>query len=508
MRSTKRIGWLLVLGMGLLWVTVAAAETPAPNNTEVRKVLQGRVDTDFSDGLFKVRRVSQTATHTHAEAGDDREWILVGYRAELRFQTARRLSSWDALNVGSLIQLLGATPRGVRGISALGNERGDVLQVEGTLAFVWDGVGWLPMISDVRIEPKSETPEPADEVPFRDQLHQRLAELGDAFDAAEYDEREIQLATDLEQLVADVECRLADQGGQIRLATGSVSTEYNALGLGLAEEMNDEESQLFVRQTTGSVANIELLHDGMVDAAFVQNDIAHLAYNGLSLFQGKLPMTGMRALCALFPEVVHVVTLERSGIDSIEDLRGAAVDVGPDDSGTRFNAAQVLAVAGLTIADLDRVQGKAPSEALDDLVMGRIQAAILTGAYPYPEIATRVYGLPLRMLSLTGEQVAEVVKEAPFLLPMTVPANTYANQPDPIQTIGVSALLVVGEDLPDESVEALLSTLMDRGGALSQHTVQAYYISTDTAERGLSIPLHPAAYRFLEARRAPTAPLP
>jgi len=504
--SRKSCLWSSALCAALLWITAAAAETP--NNTEVRKVLQERLDTGFSDRLFKVRKVSRTASQAHAEQGDDREWLLVGYSAGLRFLADHNLSSWDDLNVGSLIQLLGSRPRDVRGINALGNLRGDVLQVEGTLAFVRDGEAWLPVVSDARIEPDAATSAQAEPTSFRDQLRQRLAELGEAFEAAEYDEREAQLAVDLEQLVADVECRMADRAGQVRLATGAATTEYHALGLGLAERVNREEDTLFVRQTPGSVANIELLHDGLVDAAFVQNDIAHLAYSGLGPFQGKLPMTGMRALCALFPEVVHVVTLERSGIDSLDDLRGATVDVGPDDSGSRFNAAQVLAVAGLTIQDLERVQGKAPGEALDDLVMGRVQAAIMTGAYPYPEIATRVYGLPLKVLSLGEEQVAEVVGDAPFLLPMTVPANTYVNQPEPIRTIGVSALLVAREDLPDDSVEALLATLMDRDGALSQHTVQAYYISTDTAERGLSIPLHPAAYRFLETRRAATPELP
>jgi len=498
--------WLLVLVTGLLWVGTVPAQATAPNDSELRKALQQRLDTDFAERLFKVRKVSQHAVQSHEVDGDDRAWLLVGYRAELRFGTDRHLSSWDSLNVGSLVQLLGATPKGVRGVSALGNERGDVLQVEGTLAFVDEDGRWEPAVSDARITPDAPSPGAGDTVPFQDLLKQRLAELGAAFDAAEYDGREAHLATDLEALVADVECRLADRSGQIRLATGAPTTEYHALGIGLAEQMNAETELLFARQTTGSVANIELLHDGLVDAAFVQNDIAHLAYNGLGPFQGKLPMTRMRALCALFPEVVHVVTLERSGVESIDDLRGVAVDVGPDDSGSRFNAAQVLAVAGLTIQDLDRVQGKAPGEALDDLVMGRVQAAIMTGAYPYPEIATRVYGLPLRILSLSEEQVAEVVKEAPFLLPMTVPANTYANQPEPIRTIGVSALLVASEDLGDEAAETLLATLMDGGDRLSQHTVQAYYISTDTAERGLSIPLHPAAYRFLESRRAPAAP--
>ena len=493
MRFTTSCLLLVSLLCGGTW---ASAGEPGAN--DVRQALQERLDDSFEDRLFRVKRTASLETKHHRE-GDDREWRLVRYRAELRFLRAQRLAGWETLNVGTLVQLLGSTPRGVRGINALGNERGDVLTVEGTLAFALEDRRWLPMASEARITDPE--PPPADDLPFDEQLQQRLAEIGLAFDEAEGHGRDALLGADLDQLVADVECRLADQEGLIRLATAAATTEYHALGLGLADQLNESTEQLHLRSTTGSVANVELLHDDVVDAAFAQNDIVHLAYNGLSLFQGKLPMTELRALCALFPEVVHVVTLERGGIESLADLRGAAVDIGPDDSGSRFNAAQVLAVAGLTLADLEQVQGKPPAEALDDLIAGRIHALIMTGVYPYAEIASHVYSVPLKLVSMSPEQVEEVSREAPFLMPMTIPANTYIHQPNPVRTIGVSALLVARDDMPDEMVETLLGALMTRGDALSQHSVQAYYISADTADRGLSVPLHPAAYRYIMGLR-------
>jgi TRAP transporter TAXI family solute receptor len=493
-------GWMMtgMMALALLASTATAAEEPGP--AEVRDAVQLRLDQTFGEGVFKARRTQSLEAQPHGSPGDEHAWLLVRYTTELKLLQDYRLSSWDTLNIGTLVQLLGSNPRGVRGVAAVGNHRGDVLQIEGTMAFVQEADQWLPSLSSARIESAAQTAVPPS--PIRDELEQRIAEIGASLEDDDPDVGGLDLGADLEQIVADVECRLADRRGMVRLATAAATTEYFALGTGLAEVLGAD--RLHVRQTTGSVDNVLLLHDGLVDAALIQNDIAHLAYAGLGPFQGKLPMTELRALAALFPEQVHVVTVRGSGIENLADLRGAAVDIGPDDSGSRFNAAQVLAAAGLTLGDLGRVQGSAPGDALDDLVAGRLQAAIMTGAPPYPEVSSHAIAAPLQLLSLTDEQVAELTRDAPYLLPMTIPARTYPGQEEPVKTLGVSALLVAREELADEIAVELVETLMADDTPLAQHTVQAWYISPWTAERGLPLPLHPAAAQAIERLRAGT----
>ncbi len=489
---------LLVVSLSGPGVCHAAGEPDAPR---IRAVLQERLDAMFEDRLFRVRGTERLATRSHREPADDREWLLVRYRAELRFQRDHRLASWDSLNVGALVPLLGSSARHVRGVNALGNERGDVLAVEGTLSFVLADGAWTPAYSAARIQPETVGAAAVGEQPLNLRLRAQLEHISEALEEGEADEGGLALEGDLEQLVADVECRMADGEGLLRLGTAAPTTEYMALGRGLAEVMNADDERLYVRGTTGSVDNIELLHAGMIDAAFVQDDVAYLAHRGQGMFQGKLPMQDLRAVCALFPEVVHVVTLQGAGIVTVADLAGATVDVGPDDSGTRVNANQVLTLSGLSYADLGGVQGSPPGQALDDLVEGRIQAAIMTGALPYPAIAARAWSLPLVVVPI-GEDAIAAAGELPYLVPTAIPVNTYPGQTEPIPTLGVSAVLVVREDLPDEEVAALLGALFDGREQLGQHTVQAWYLSVDTADRGLSIPFHPAAERFLAAASA------
>ena len=176
-------------------------------------------------------------------------------------------------------------------------------------------------------------------------------------------------------------------------------------------------------------------------------------------------------------------------------------DLGPSESGTRFNAAQLLESAGVQVGDLSLVQGKVVGDALDDLVAGRVDAVFVTGVYPFFEIAAHAARTPLKLVPLTEEEVGQLWQEAAFMMPITIPAHTYPGQTEPVRTAGVTALLVTDEQMPDEAVEQILDALLHQGEALSQHSVQAYFISAATADRGLSIPLHPAARRFLDGTK-------
>ena len=488
----------------VLFASILGAPAPAgagddsPDGGDVKGEVQERLDAWFEGGLFRVKRCEVLATRVEEESAA----VVVRYRADVRFQRDHDLTRLDAVNVGTLVELLGSSSRWTSGVAVGGNRRGDLLRVEGSLVFERAEDGWRAGVSQRPLESAADSAATGGEGALPPELRAQLEELGKAVEAAGDEEGEESFGIELGELVADVECRMAGDTGRLRLASGAPSTEYNALGRGLIEVVAEAGGELHLRESTGSVANVGLLRDGLVDVALVQNDIAHLAHQGRGLFQGRLPMTELRALCSLFPEVVHVVTLADSGIETVADLRGQAVDVGPDESGSRVNAAQVLGLYGVGLTDLGRVQGKPPGDALDDLLAGRIKAAIMTGVYPYPEIARRARVAPLRLVPLTQADVDAAAETAPFVGAMTIPAGSYAGQEDPVLTLGVAALVVAREELGAGQVDAILDAFMGGGETLARHSLQAYFISPASAERGLSIPLHPAAWRKLEQLRA------
>ena len=70
----------------------------------------------------------------------------------------------------------------------------------------------------------------------------------------------------------------------LNIATGGTAGTYYPLGGALAELLNQNIKGMNASaQSTGaSVANVNMLKDGSVDLAFIQNDISYYAANGKS----------------------------------------------------------------------------------------------------------------------------------------------------------------------------------------------------------------------------------
>ena len=96
----------------------------------------------------------------------------------------------------------------------------------------------------------------------------------------------------------------------ITIGSGSTTGVYFPVATGIAKLVNDANVGIRAnaRSTGGSVANINAINAGEFEMALAQNDIAYYAYQGCCIpaFEGK-PVKTIRALAALYPEVVHVV---------------------------------------------------------------------------------------------------------------------------------------------------------------------------------------------------------
>src|SRR5690606_681082 len=135
---------------------------------------------------------------------------------------------------------------------------------------------------------------------------------------------------------------LAAAQNQLSIATGGTGGVYYPLGGGIAELINKHmDGYKAVAEVTGaSVENMGLIAGGDSDVAFALADTVYQAYHGTGRFDGKkLPV---RAIAAVYPNAVQIVTLGGSDIKSLQDLKGKRVSVGAPGSGTEVNAKALL----------------------------------------------------------------------------------------------------------------------------------------------------------------------
>ena len=140
--------------------------------------------------------------------------------------------------------------------------------------------------------------------------------------------------------------RIAQQK-TMSIGTGGTGGVYYPLGGGIANVLSKylPGMQATAEVTGGSVDNLKLIGTGKAELAFTMADAALDALNGEDKFKGgKVPL---RTLMVLYPNRMHVVTIEGTGIDKMADLKGKRVSTGSPGSATEVMAFRVIEAAGL-----------------------------------------------------------------------------------------------------------------------------------------------------------------
>ena len=284
----------------------------------------------------------------------------------------------------------------------------------------------------------------------------------------------------------------------LNIATGGTAGTYYPIGGAMAEILNkDIKGMNASAQSTGAtVANINMLKDGSVDLAIVQNDITYYAANGTEMFKDK-KVENLRGIATLYPETCQIVTLEKSGIKSVADLKGKRVAVGAAGSGVEANARQIMEAYGVTYNDID-VQYLSFGEAASALKDGNVDAAFLTAGYPTAAVQDIASQNPIRLLPVDADKADALIAKYPFYTKTTIPAGTYAGFDQDVQTVSVMAMLVATDKVDDklgyDIAKALFSNL-DRLQAA--HSV-GKLITKEGAMKGMSLPMNAGAEKFFK----------
>ncbi len=286
----------------------------------------------------------------------------------------------------------------------------------------------------------------------------------------------------------------------INIATGGTAGTYYPLGGAIAEILNKNIPGVNASaQSTGaSVANINLLSTGKVDIAFVQNDITYYAANGTEMFKGK-KVANLKGLATLYAETVQIVTLKKTGVKTIADLKGKRVAVGAAGSGTEANARQILEAYGITYKDL-KVQYLSFGEAASSLKDGNVDAAFVTAGFPTAAIQDIAAQHELVLIPVDAAKADAMIKKYPFYTKVVIPAKTYPNVTTDTPAVAVKAMLVVTDKMDADMGYKVAKAIYTNGDRLKAAHSQGKNITKDTATQGMSIKLNAGAEKFYKEK--------
>ena len=248
--------------------------------------------------------------------------------------------------------------------------------------------------------------------------------------------------------------------------------------------------------SNGSVANVEGVAAGELEAGLAQADVVEWAYSGIEIFETKGKLSQLRAVANLYPESVHVVARADAGISEVGDLLGRRVALDEPGSGTLVAARIILHAHSLGGDDLEPEYIK-PDLARAKLKANKLDAMFMVAGYPTRSIAELAEQIDIQLVEIGEPARQAITRKYGFLTPGVIPAGTYRGVPE-TPTLQVGAQLVVSETSDEaliyEVTKALWSArtrhLLDHGHPSGKS------ISLSQSLKGITIPLHPGAERF------------
>ncbi len=286
----------------------------------------------------------------------------------------------------------------------------------------------------------------------------------------------------------------------VNIATGGTAGTYYPLGGALAELMNANIKNMNASaQSTGaSVANVNMLKDGSVDVAFIQNDIAYYAAEGKEMFKDN-KVANLRGLAALYPETIQFVTTKDKGIKSIADLKGKKVAVGASGSGAEANARQILAAYGITYDDIN-VQYLSFGEAADALKDGNVDVGVVVAGFPTAAIQDLAANRSAQIVNIDPKVAEDLKAKYPYYTKIVIPKGTYPGQEEDVSTVAVKCVIVTTDKMSDELGGQIVKAIYEHLDRMKAAHAVGKYITKDTALEGMSIKMNAGAEKYLKAK--------
>lgn len=293
----------------------------------------------------------------------------------------------------------------------------------------------------------------------------------------------------------------------LTFATGQPGGLYHELAQAISQEIKNSHPHLTIRlmETKGSLENVKHLENGAADLALIQND--------------TVAGVEVRSLTTIHPELLHFLCRRDSEVNSLYDLSGKRIAVGPRDSGSEKFTRELFDFLGIDRSTFAAIEYLSIKDATEKLTAGELDAMLFLTGLGNDACRKALQSGHVELKSLVNpsngsdwanaEPWARTLADGfrahyPYVTPHTVPLMAYpgkAGSPghprQPIPSVGVQAVLVCHRDLPDELAETVTRIIYEHRAVLSQKHAAFSHLDENTAESRVQFPLHSGAERYL-----------
>ena len=300
--------------------------------------------------------------------------------------------------------------------------------------------------------------------------------------------------------------RRAGAKTRLSIATGGTGGVYYPYGGAIARVITENLPgvEATAEVTAASVDNLKLIRDHKSDIAFSLADTLDDAMAGRGAFTRKGPVPA-RVLAVLYDNYTHLVASGSSGVTRTVDLAGKQVSIGAAGGGTELIATRVLRAAGLEPGRDLKPVSLGVAQSVDALKDGKIDAFFWSGGVPTASILDLASTAGVTWRLVPNDDALGALQQTygtSLYARLIVPRDAYPGLPGDVAVVGVSNLLVVHRDMPEQLAYDITRLLFERQAELVAVHAEAARLRPATESTASPAPFHPGAIRYYRERRS------
>lgn len=285
----------------------------------------------------------------------------------------------------------------------------------------------------------------------------------------------------------------SDWPSSLNVGTASQGGTYFIYGAGWAGLVQqDLDVPTSTEVTGGPVQNFALVQAGDLDLAMTTMGPAYDAWTGESPLAPGMEMRDVRATFPMYQTPFQIITLAGSGIESVEDLAGKRVGVGPQGGtpGTYFP--RMFELLGIDV----QPQYGGAADLAGQLQDGLIDAFAFAAGIPIAAFSQVEAQVGVNYLTFTDEQREQLLAEMPSLAPFTIPADTYAGLSEDQETVAMWNFGIAHKDLPEDLVYEIMKTVLDDHERMVGVHNAAEETVPENYDKNAFLPFHAGAVKY------------
>ncbi len=287
------------------------------------------------------------------------------------------------------------------------------------------------------------------------------------------------------------------------IGTGGTGGVYYPLGGAVANVLskNLPNVQATAEVTGGSVDNLKLIGTGQSEMGFTMADAALNAYKGEDKFKsGKIPL---QTLLVVYPNRMHVVTVEGTGIEKMSDMKGKRISTGSPGSATEVMAFRVIEAAGLDKDKDMKRERLGVAESVNAIKDGKIDAFFWVGGIPTAAVTDLAATPGVKMKLVDHSETVDKMNEkyGKLYTASTIKAGSYPGYDKENKIAEVWNLIVTGDKMSNDDAYKIVKTLVEKKADLVAVHKEALSFSLDNQIQTRSpVPFHPGALKYFKEK--------